>query len=184
MHYGLLLVMLVGLGIALAVNHTLVVAFSKRHFRLRDYILVGWSVAYPLTLAICFALALVSFSILDDFNNSLANLVGLGAIVILPAACTAAIAAWVWNSVWPAILLIGISPLIAWLVTRSDSPVWMLTAGAVWNAAYASSCAPAALRIRSPIVRRARGGCADCCYDRKGLTPDAPCPECGQPQPA
>ena len=51
-------------------------------------------------------------------------------------------------------------------------PLWMpfaamvLPAGALWRR-----------DIRE--ARRARGGCASCGYDRRGLAADAKCPECG-----
>src|SRR5262245_20503685 len=51
-----------------------------------------------------------------------------------------------------------------------EAPLWPLTAALVALAAI-----PPALRRH----RRRAGRCTTCGYDRHGLTPDAPCPECG-----
>ncbi len=180
MHYGLLFVLLIALGVALAVNHIVLIACSTRGFYPRDFWFIAWCTAYPVTIIICVALGMASLSLLDNFNNSLANLAALAAIIMLPALCTGAIGAWVWRPFWPAIVMASLSPLIAWLVSRSDSPAWIITAGAVWNVGYASACLPAVLRNRTRTQRGAHGECILCGYPNEGIDSNKQCPECGR----
>lgn len=56
---------------------------------------------------------------------------------------------------------------------RIDMPLWVVLAPAL---------APSAIFAWRQARRRARGECARCAYDLRGLPPGAPCPECGTPR--
>ncbi|GEM_PF-5640897 len=60
---------------------------------------------------------------------------------------------------------------VVWFTFAGDTCFW----AALWGAILFT---PVAIRH---ILRRRRGQCLTCGYDRRGHAPDHPCPECGQP---
>jgi hypothetical protein len=71
-------------------------------------------------------------------------------------------------------------------VPRPPLPLLPRAAGSAGNTAFyavlifALTCGPSRLR---GALRRRRGACRACGYDRTGVPETAPCPECGQPAP-
>lgn len=178
-YQGLLAILLI-LSVVYALNHVALVRFSKRPFRLPDYITMGWCIAYTPAFVFSVLAGALALGIVEDLaNNAIANITALIIIVGLPALISACIAAWAWDSAVPPLALIAVTPLICWLVTRSDSPVWHLLGGMAWNTAYASSCIAPVLKTRRIQQRTQRDDCQSCGYSQRGIPSKSRCPECG-----
>ena len=70
---------------------------------------------------------------------------------------------------------------MVWSVQRFNVMGYPLVAIPTWPAAVVL-LSTAALVMKNPVraaLRRRRGACLACGYDRRGLAPQAPCPECG-----
>jgi len=182
---GLVLVLvLLALSVVFAANHVSLVHLSKRSLKLHDFIMIGWCAAYLPAVVFSVVAGVFALGIVEDLaNNAIANITALVIIVGLPGLVSATIAGWAWHSIIPPLGLVAAIPIICWLETRSDSPIWMLFGGLAWNASYAIACLPVALRARQQDKRERRNRCLNCGYDLDGCTPSERCPECGKPHP-
>ncbi len=67
-----------------------------------------------------------------------------------------------------------------WFDVRVSSPTQSLGIPLWAPAVLTTALSAAAWRLDTPARRRARvGHCPNCGYDRRGIAPDVPCPECG-----
>jgi hypothetical protein len=72
------------------------------------------------------------------------------------------------------------APAIAWTFTQSSDPVRKERSLAIplW-APLLLAALPVVLLRQTARARRRAGVCTACAYDRRGLPPTSPCPECG-----
>lgn len=95
--------------------------------------------------------------------------------------------------VWGAMLAINDAPAYDSELRKDTNRHWMPNTG-MFNTPGSTKCSwtslpiffpliiltlPSYLAWRSFLSRRKRNGCRVCGYDRSGLDPGAPCPECG-----